>query len=164
MQAPRRPELWYRAPGRPLRSGTCICRLQSALRSDPGTNPASGSYRPRAPSHVTCCMAWKHSLVHLTGGLLGPSGAPCLHPMVGLASFSLSSRWTAPTCKPIWFPSVPGRWVPLHLSVPQTPTYYCATCPYAPVLRFSFNCASRLAVLSLCRCGLSVGCCWHARS
>ena len=29
---------------------------------------------------------------------------------------------------------------------------------------FSFNCASRLAVLSLCRCGLSVGCCWHARS
>ena len=87
MRTPHRPELWYRVPGHPLRSGTCICRLQSALRSDPGTTPrpAHIAREDRIMLHAMR-ITRRSSLVHLTGGLLGPSGAPCLHPKVGLAS------------------------------------------------------------------------------
>ena len=164
MQAPRRPELWYRASGRPLRSGTCICRLQSALRSDPGTTPR--------PAHIArerrrmSLVAWHGSTrwcISQTASWGRPehrvftpwwdwpqselvvAGRP--HPVSQLGSrpCQVEGRHSFSQCRRL------RRTIVLPAHVRQL----CV---------LSFNCAPCVAVLSLSHVGLSVGCCWHARS
>ena len=159
MQAPRRPELWYRAPGRPLRSGTCICRLQSALRPDPGTTPR--------PAHIArerrrmSLVAWHGSTRWCIS-----RAASWGHPEHRV----FTPWWDWPQSGPVvtWQPRPVIQFGPRLCQVGGChSTFQCHRLRRTIVLParmrqfcvLSFNCASRLAVSSLCRCGLSAGCC-----
>ena len=171
MQAPHRPELWYRVPGHPLRSGTCICRLQSALRSDPGTTPR--------PAHIArrCrrmpLVAWHGS----TRWCISRAASWC-RPEHRV----FTPWWDWPQSGPVvtWRPRPVFQFGPrlcqvdrchpifLHQSLPA---YCCTACPCAPDLSFVFClcCTVSFCVVFISRwafrrmllvCGI-VGCAWH---
>ena len=139
MQAPHRPELWYRVPGHPLRSGTCICRLQSALRSDPGTTPR--------PAHIArerrrmSLVAW-HGSTRWCISRAASWGRPEHRVFTPWWDWpQIGFKWSQDDPKPvppIWSPSVPGKRMPSRLSSLQLPAYCCTACPRALVLSVVF--------------------------
>lgn len=164
MQAPHRLELWYQVPGRPLRSGTCICRLQSALRSDPGTTP-----RPAHIARVDRIVMWR--VPHVDPRWCISRSASWGRPEHRV----FIPRWDWPHSRLVAAgrPQRASQFGPRQCQVGGChSTFQCRRLRRTVVLParmrqfcvFSFNCTSRLPVLSLCRCGLSVGCCWHAGS